>query len=98
MAEIRAAATALQIETCQIRNGRWPGTLSDLDPKPLFDPFDGKELNYKRTDAGCVVYSIGMNLRDDGGECDNAGTDDIRFRLFNPDKRNVKPANKQAPK
>ena len=48
-------------------------------------------LRYARTDEGCVVYSVGQNGRDDGGECDwtaDDGPDDIAFRLFDVDRRN----------
>jgi hypothetical protein len=37
-------------------------------------------------------------MRDDGGICENEGTDDIRFRLIDPDRRNVKPAGAPPPK
>jgi hypothetical protein len=37
-----------------------------LESVPI-DPFDGKELRYKKLESGYVVYSIGENLSDDGG-------------------------------
>ncbi len=35
------------------------------------DPFSGKPLLIRRTDAGWVVYSVGKNLQDDGGKLDD---------------------------
>jgi hypothetical protein len=32
------------------------------------DPFDGEPLRFKRRASGYVVYSIGSDLRDDGGD------------------------------
>jgi uncharacterized protein YfaT (DUF1175 family) len=31
------------------------------------DPFTGKQLVYRREGEGFVVYSLGSNLKDDGG-------------------------------
>ena len=38
-----------------------------LDTVPE-DPFDGKPLRYKRLPKGYVVYSIGWDGKDDGGD------------------------------
>ena len=38
-----------------------------LKAVPL-DPFDGKPLRYKKLSPGYVVYSIGEDLSDDGGQ------------------------------
>jgi len=40
-------------------------TYLDAVPK---DPFDGKELRYKKLETGFVVYSIGKDGNDDGGK------------------------------
>ena len=49
-----------------------PDSLSNLVPDFLesipIDPFDGKELRYRKLDKGFVVYSVGENLSDDGGQ------------------------------
>jgi hypothetical protein len=39
------------------------------------DPFGGQPLHLKHTAEGWVVYSIGNNLRDDGGKLDDDETD-----------------------
>jgi hypothetical protein len=49
---------------------------------------------YKRTDSGCIVYSIGMNQKDDGGRFSGSmdvDEDDLAFQLFNPELRNESP-------
>jgi hypothetical protein len=35
------------------------------------DPYSGKPLTIRHTDTGRLVYSVGKNLRDDGGKLDN---------------------------
>ncbi len=68
---LRAAQTALAIQRYRLAAGKLPDALPDLVPTYLDtvprDPFDGKDLRYARLQAGYVVYSIGENLRDDGG-------------------------------
>lgn len=38
-----------------------------MDKVPI-DPYDGEPLRYRRLDPGFVVYSTGINGRDDGGQ------------------------------
>jgi hypothetical protein len=49
----------------------YPDTLADLVPKYLpkvpGDVFSDKELIYKKTDAGYLLYAVGANGKDDGG-------------------------------
>lgn len=51
--------------------GDFPEDLSELAPEILeeipVDPFTGHPLIYKKQDSGIMVYSIGSNLKDDGG-------------------------------
>ena len=52
-------------------NQRWPATLSELSPRFLptvpVDPVTGEALHYRLTADGPLVYSVGVNRRDDGG-------------------------------
>ncbi len=52
--------------------GEWPDTAARLVPvfidKLPPDGFDGQPLRYKRTAGGLMLYSVGENLRDDGGQ------------------------------
>jgi hypothetical protein len=44
----------------------FPKTLADAGADGI-DPFDGKPLRYKVADGVCKVYSVGPDLKDDGG-------------------------------
>ena len=67
--EVLYVAAALALHRTE--TGRFPAKLTELAPKYLKalpgDRFSGKGLLYKREGKGCVVYSVGMNLTDDGG-------------------------------
>ena len=71
MALLSAARTATAVERYRLAKGALPEKLDDLVPKFIAsipsDPFDGKPLRYARRPVGYVVYSVGPNLKDDGG-------------------------------
>lgn len=52
-------------------HGKFPDSLAGLSPEIMetipFDPFTGHPLIYKKQDSGILVYSVGSNLKDDGG-------------------------------
>jgi hypothetical protein len=52
--------------------GRWPEALTELVPTYLAavpaDPFDLEPLRYRRPDDGVVIYSVGPDSLDSGGE------------------------------
>jgi hypothetical protein len=54
-------------------------TLADLGlPEELTrDPFDGREIRVRWRPEGVVVYSVGENLVDDGGDVDSASPTDV---------------------
>ena len=69
----RIARTALALERHRhAKNGALPESLSGLVPDLLAevpeDPFAGAPIRYQRTPQGYVVYSIGLNGIDEGGE------------------------------
>jgi hypothetical protein len=71
-ARVRTAQTAIAVERFRrAHNGALPGDLNELVPTYLAsvpgDPYDGQSLRFKRLTKGYVVYSIGSDLRDDGG-------------------------------
>jgi hypothetical protein len=79
--ELALAATAYRI-----KHGSFPQRLDDLVPDHLahasLDPFDGQPMRMKRDGKDLVLYSIGPNLRDDGGTAsNNVNEGDIVFRL-----------------
>jgi hypothetical protein len=69
---LRCAVVALAAERYRLAHGDWPRSLTDLVPAYLpavpLDPFDGQPLRYRRTGTGAVIYSVGEDGRDDGGD------------------------------
>jgi hypothetical protein len=70
-AGLLACRTGLQVERFRLATGQLPESLDQLVPLYLpavpSDPFDGQPLRYKTLAKGFVVYSIGVDLSDDGG-------------------------------
>ena len=66
---------------------KYPEALADLVPKYLarvpLDVFGGGPVIYKKTDTGYLLYSVGANGVDDGGQLltDEPRGDDIGIRL-----------------
>jgi hypothetical protein len=95
LAQLRCAATALAAERYRLKHGRWPESLADLKGEFLrdvpADPFDGKPLRYRRDGEGVVVYAVGPDGKDDGGDRATLNTHkdgtDLGFRLWDVDKR-----------
>jgi len=59
---------ALQVKAAP--DAKEPPKLSDLGlpPEATIDPFNGQPLRVKRVPQGWLVYSVGQNLIDDGGD------------------------------
>jgi len=72
MARARVLQTGLSLIRYKLANGKFPVTLAECDAKFLpaqpVDPFSGKPLVYKQEGAGFILYSIGENMKDDGGK------------------------------
>jgi hypothetical protein len=67
------AAVACALERYRLANDELPSTLDALVPQYVaklpHDIITGEPLKYRRTeDGGFVVYSVGFNRVDDGGE------------------------------
>lgn len=66
----------------EIKNSKlWPNTApQDL----LVDPFDGHPLRFKAAPSGIVIYSLGENLSDDGGQIPSTSFKmrDVGFKLL----------------
>jgi hypothetical protein len=63
-AKFRAARAVFAVEQHRAASGEPPDT---LPPAPA-DPFTGQPLRYKKLTRGYVVYSIGEDGKDDGGD------------------------------
>jgi hypothetical protein len=91
----RCAAAALAAERYRRRHGRWPDGLADLKGEFLrdvpLDPFDNKPLRYRKDEQGVIIYSIGQDRKDDGGDREKLNTykegTDVGFRLWDVDRR-----------
>jgi hypothetical protein len=94
-ARLRCATVALAAERYRLARGTWPPALEALMPdflaKVPVDPFDGEPLRYRRLEDRIVIYSVGEDGQDDGGETESTwppGTSrDLGFRLWDPPGR-----------
>lgn len=72
-AKKQLAAQAIALKRCQLKYGKYPPDLTTLVPEflpeVLRDPFDGQPLRYRlNPDGTFVLYSIGCDGKDDGGD------------------------------
>jgi hypothetical protein len=80
-----ACVLGLSCELLWSAEGRYPAKLEELAPAFLKelppDPFTGKPFHYRLRDGGrgYAVYSVGDNLRDDGGANDHREKDDTAW-------------------
>jgi len=89
LANLRLALTAVALEQFRAgHNNRYPAILSELTPDYLsatpLDPFDGQPLRYRQQGAGYVLYSIGPDLKDDGGKRMKGKDGDMVFSVTPP--------------
>jgi RNA polymerase sigma factor (sigma-70 family) len=88
LANLRLAVTAVALEQFRASHNQYPAALSELSPNYLGaspkDPFDGQPLRYRKQAAGYVLYSIGPNLKDDGGRRMNGNGGDMVFAVVTP--------------
>lgn len=70
------AIAALAIERYRLIHGRYPENLPSLGGLvggPLTDPMDGLPLRYRAFNDGTfLLYSVGLDCRDDGGRLDTS--------------------------
>jgi hypothetical protein len=70
-AHLDMARTALAIERWRLATSDLPAELEQLVPQYLdaapIDPFDGRPIRYRRTEAGYVLYSVLEDGEDNGG-------------------------------
>jgi len=71
--EMQALITTLAIQRYNTDKNKYPATLSEIKSAGYLnelpkDPFSDKSLVYKKTDEGFIIYSIGGDFDDDGGQ------------------------------
>jgi hypothetical protein len=92
---LRCAAAGLAAERYRRDHGHWPKTLEELKGKYLsevpIDPYDGKPLRLRSDDDGIIIYALGKDRKDDGGDRATLNTykdgTDVGFRLWDVSKR-----------
>jgi len=92
--ELAAVATGIACERHRRRTGQWPAALADI-PKDILaavptDPCDGLPIRYKRLPGRVVVYSVGPDGTDHGGDLGEATPKDRRdygIRLYDVSQR-----------
>jgi hypothetical protein len=76
---------AIALEVYHRDHGAYPKTLAALAPKYLKavpgDRFSAEPLVYKPAGKGYLLYSVGINGKDDGGKANLEGADDIAIRM-----------------
>jgi len=80
----RIGMTAIALKRFQLKHGRWPETAGELVPEFLpsvpIDPYDGKPLKYHpNPDGTFLLYSVGENGVDDGGDPSNTAPGNVTF-------------------
>lgn len=88
---LEVARAALAAEELRIEHGRFPTDWNELVPQYLpsvpHDSCASGPLQLKTTADGIVIYSIGEDRRDDGGDPRH----DVAFRVYHRDKRGLPP-------
>jgi hypothetical protein len=85
--EHRNLQIAFALAACRADTGKYPGQLDKLSPKYLAkipeDLFTGKPLVYRTNGDGYLLYSFGINEKDDQGRDydDEPRGDDIRIQM-----------------
>jgi hypothetical protein len=101
----RCLIALLAVERYRLKEKRWPDSLEALKPALLkdipLDPFDGKPIRYRKVADGVVVYTVGHDGADDGGNLDRnrpltRGTD-LGYRLWDVASRNQPASGAKAP-
>ncbi len=84
---------AIATERYRQEHLHWPTSLDELSPRYLktlpLDPYTGEPLHLLRKGPALVIYSVGENLKDDGGMLANrfaTGGMDNGFVLLDPDQ------------
>ncbi len=101
---LRCTIVALAAERYRREKKSWPDKLDQLCPQYLaavpLDPYDGKPLRYRHVKDGVVIYSVGQDAADNGGNIDlerpGLSGVDVGVRLWEPAKRRQPPQPKPS--
>ncbi len=97
-ATLRALIVAVAAERYRRERQAWPARIEELVPKYLTavprDPYDGKPLRLARKADGIVIYAVGQDLRDNGGDLEMTGMmpgKDVGIQLWDVSRRRQPP-------
>jgi hypothetical protein len=100
----RTCAAALACERYRLKHGTWPKGWDQLAPaflpQVLIDPYTGTPLKLKPLDDGLIVYSVGFDGKDDGGDVlpsEGHFAFDLGIHLWYPDQRRKPPKKMEGP-
>jgi hypothetical protein len=88
--EHRLSRLGLAATGYRLKHGKFPASLEAMTPELMpripVDPYDGKPMRMKMDGADLLIYSVGANGKDDGGNVSDLSdrslqADDIVFRL-----------------
>jgi hypothetical protein len=94
---MRTAIVMVAVERYRRDHHRWPEALTDLVPvylaTVLTDPYDGAPVRFHRFAEGVVVYSVGEDGQDNGGNVALMGKPgtDRGWRLWDVQQRRQLP-------
>ncbi len=94
-AQLRAVIGIIACERYRLDRGSWPTSWEQLTPTYLkeipLDPFTGKAMLFKALPDGLVIYSVGSDGKDDGGDVirSDHSPKDTGYRLLNPAQRGI---------
>jgi hypothetical protein len=98
---LRGAIAAVAAERYRRQKGSWPSSHAQLVEAGLLravpvDPYDGQPLRLRALADGVVIYSVGPDRTDDGGNLNRkdptAAGADLGFRLWDVKARRQPPA------
>lgn len=98
-AYLRCTVALLAAERYSLARGHLPASVAELVPGFLpalpLDPWDGKPLRLRRFEQGIVIYSLGHNGQDDGGDVEQDASGrwppDLGLRLWEVQHRRQPP-------
>lgn len=67
----KLALLSISLAEYRLAHNAYPAALAELGTPVLKDPFSGKEIIYRRQANGFVLYSVGLNQKDDQGKDDD---------------------------
>jgi hypothetical protein len=87
-ANLESFKLALALKIYKQKHGYYPDKLFSLSPEIIpelsLDPFTGKDYIYRKEGRGFILYSVGLNEKDDNGVYDpKQKYDDIAWKVLN---------------